>query len=586
MTSIRDDISLVEGFIHTLQKTIQQHGDADETDHLRAEAHVDDFIAAMKWVKYLQRRAENLSEQARDEGWKRFIASINGVLRHVVRLAYDKYPEGLILAKMYPRKRGGSVWDPSGGTDPGLFGPFDDDDTLNQDWTWALKAAGELELVTKVLFKHCEEVAGMMYADFMATDMATALEGMLFWKSHKCCVSMATCKTDQPTMAVSKHDIGWRRVIRNFTPSWFSVNMGTGIASILLNTLPYNGAWLYYLSIIVFALNVLLFSLFCILTALRYLLYPKIFTAMIRHPVQSMFLGTFPMGFATIINMFVLVCVPAWGGEWTRRFAWGLWIFDAIVSVVVALTLPALLMMHMQKLDLSSMTAVWLLPIVSPIVAAASGAVVADVLVDIDPQHALWTVVVSYVLWGIGVPMAMMITTIYLQRLTLHKLPPKAVIVSVFLPLGPLGQGGYAIQKLGLLMPTLLSKTHNHSLPASAGDIFSALGFLTALILWGFGLSWLFFALTSIAYTRKFPFNIGWWGFTFPLGVFAMSTCQIGRELGSRFFLVLGTIFSGAVVLLWILVLSRTVMGAVEGKVFHAPCLADLDVPRREDHVA
>lgn len=76
--------------------------------------------------------------------------------------------------------------------------------------------------------------------------------------------------------------------------------------------------------------------------------------------------------------------------------------------------------------------------------AAASGAVVANVLVDIDPQHALWTVVVSYVLWGIGVPMALMVTTIYLQRLTLHKLPPKAVIVSVFLPLGPLGQGGFA----------------------------------------------------------------------------------------------------------------------------------------------
>lgn len=31
---------------------------------------------------------------------------------------------------------------------------------------------------------------------------------------------MVTCKADQPTMAVSKHDIGWRRVIRNFTPSY------------------------------------------------------------------------------------------------------------------------------------------------------------------------------------------------------------------------------------------------------------------------------------------------------------------------------------------------------------------------------
>jgi tellurite resistance protein TehA-like permease len=98
-------------------------------------------------------------------------------------------------------------------------------------------------------------------------------------------------------------------------------------------------------------------------------------------------------------------------------------------------------MAHGNETQLSSMTAVWLLPIVSCVVAASSGAIVADVLPN--PQHALWTVLVSYVLWGIGVPLAMMVMVIYLQRLTLHKLPPKAVIVSVFLPLGPLGQGGY-----------------------------------------------------------------------------------------------------------------------------------------------
>lgn len=90
---------------------------------------------------------------------------------------------------------------------------------------------------------------------------------------------------------------------------------------------------------------------------------------------------------------------------------------------------------------LSSMTAVWLLPIVSCIVAASSGAVVAEILPN--EQYALWTVIASYVLWGMGLPLALMVMVIYLMRLTLHKLPPKAVIVSVFLPLGPLGQGGY-----------------------------------------------------------------------------------------------------------------------------------------------
>ena len=87
------------------------------------------------------------------------------------------------------------------------------------------------------------------------------------------------------------------------------------------------------------------------------------------------------------------------------------------------------------------MNAAWLLPIVSCIVAAASGAVVAGVLPN--AQHALWTVMISYALWGMGVPLAMMVMAIYLQRLLLHKLPPKTVLVSVFLPLGPLGQGGF-----------------------------------------------------------------------------------------------------------------------------------------------
>ena len=87
------------------------------------------------------------------------------------------------------------------------------------------------------------------------------------------------------------------------------------------------------------------------------------------------------------------------------------------------------------------MTAAWLLPIVSCVVAAASGAIVSDILPN--PQIALWTIITSYILWGIGVPLAMMVICIYLQRLMFHKLPPKATLVSVFLPLGPLGQGGF-----------------------------------------------------------------------------------------------------------------------------------------------
>ncbi|KAJ9493224.1 Plasma membrane sulfite pump involved in sulfite metabolism, partial [Exophiala xenobiotica] len=63
-----------------------------------------------------------------------------------------------------------------------------------------------------------------------------------------------------------------------------------------------------------------------------------------------------------------------------------------------------------------------------------------------------------------------------------------------------------------------------------AGTTFYNLGVVFALIIWGYGLIWLFFALASIS-RSKFPFNMGWWGFTFPLGVYSVSTTTLAKEL-------------------------------------------------------
>ena len=186
------------------------------------------------------------------------------------------------------------------------------------------------------------------------------------------------------------------------------------------------------------------------------------------------------------------------------------------------------------------MTAAWLLPIVAPIVAAASGSIVAEVL--LNPQHALWTIIASYVLWGIGVPLAMVVLVIYFHRLTVYNLPPREVIVSVFLPLGPLGQSGFGIMNLGKVATEIFPKTSTfQTTSTNSGEILYIIGWVLALIMWGYGIVWLSFALASIS-RSKFPFNMGWWGFTFPLGVFTASTTTIGKEIPSRFFDVLGTV--------------------------------------------
>lgn len=320
----------------------------------------------------------------------------------------------------------------------------------------------------------------------------------------------------------------------------FAINMGTGIVSILLHSFytiyPSHPHSLYLLSIVFFVLNIALFVTILGLSIARYVLYPATWNLMLEHPVQSLFLGTLPMGFSTIVNMFTLVCVPNWGGV-APQIAWGMWWVDVILSLACCLGLPYQ-MMTKHKTRHDAMTAAWLLPVVAPIVSSASGAIVANALPD--PQHAVVTIITSYVLWGTGVPLVFLILTIYFHRLAVYKIPPNEVIVSVFLPLGPMGQGGYAIVQLGKMAMKVFAETG--TLHASAGDILYVLGCGTALILWGFGLVWLFFALGAVLGRRRFPFNMGWWGFTFPIGVYAMSTLTLGEELPSAFFRILGTV--------------------------------------------
>lgn len=373
----------------------------------------------------------------------------------------------------------------------------------------------------------------------------------------------------------SKYDVGWRRVVRNFSPSWFSVTMGTGVVSLLLIAIPFKADWLYWLSVFFLGLNTILFSLAFSISVLRYTLYPEIWSVMIHDSTNSLFLGTIPMGFATLVEAWIVLCCPYWG-RWSITFAWACWMLDSVVAVAITVSLPFLLMSQSHQQSLDRITAAQLLPIAATIVAAGAGAKVVEPLIEHDPERALGTLITAYVLWGMATPLAMTVLVMYYQRLCLHKLPPREVVVSSFLPLGPLGMGGYTIMYCGKVARDVFPRVHFFQNLSVAGDIAWILGIFIALIMWGFGICWLIFALATIWNARPFPFNMGWWGFTFPLGVYAISTIQFGVEMPSLFFRVLGTILAVAVVLLWIVVAAGTAKGAWKGHLFYAPCLKNL----------
>lgn len=109
--------------------------------------------------------------------------------------------------------------------------------------------------------------------------------------------------------------------------------MGTGIFSLLLHQLPYNGIWLQRLSEILFALNVALFVVFSVMSGLRYTMYPELLGALFRDKSSSFFLGTVPTGLFTIINLIIVVCEP-WG-KGMVTLAWVLWWIDTVLAMVV-----------------------------------------------------------------------------------------------------------------------------------------------------------------------------------------------------------------------------------------------------------
>ena len=82
----------------------------------------------------------------------------------------------------------------------------------------------------------------------------------------------------------------------------------------------------------------------------------------------------------------------------------------------------------------------------------------------------------------------------------------------------------------------------NNLIHPMVGDVAYVLGIMVALALWGFSLLWLVFSFATAIRSWPIPFNMGWWATTFPFGVFCANTIQLGVEMSSMFFKVMGTV--------------------------------------------
>ncbi len=311
-----------------------------------------------------------------------------------------------------------------------------------------------------------------------------------------------------------------------------------------------------------------LYATFATLFIGRLVCFPDTIKPMLDHPVQSMFLGAIPMGLVPIINGLSLFGIPLFGAA-AITLAHVLWWIDAGMAVAVACVVPYR-MFTTQHHAMEQVTAVWLLPIVGPEVTASAAGVLAPHL----PQGAAQLLVgTGYVLWGISVPLAFAVLTIVFLRLALHKLPHRDMAASSWLTLGPIGTGSLGLLTLGHAAPLAFAGTPLAQVADAARDV----GLLGGLLLWGAGVWWLLIAIVlTLRYAREgMVFNMSWWGFTFPIGVYTAATLTLYRVTGFEGFGVIGSVLTIALVAFWLMVFGKTLGGMWSGRLFRAPCLSE-----------
>jgi C4-dicarboxylate transporter/malic acid transport protein len=379
-----------------------------------------------------------------------------------------------------------------------------------------------------------------------------------------------TCRAETNRLRPLSHLPRPLEAVRQFTPNWFAATMGTGVLALALAQLPGATPGLHRVAEGLWLFNILLFIVFAGLYTARWILFFDEARRIFGHSTVSMFFGTIPMGLATIINGFLLFGVPRWG-EGVLSLVEVLWWIDVAMSLACGVLIPYL-MFTRQEHRIDQMTAVWLLPVVAAEVAAASGGLLAPHLADAHSQLVM--LVTSYVLWAFSLPVALSILTILLLRMALHKLPHENMAASSWLALGPIGTGALGMLLLGGDAPVIFAA---NGLPG-IGEVASGLGLIAGTTLWGFGLWWMLMALLiTTRYLREgIPFNLGWWGFTFPLGVYALTTLKLASLLGLVFFSVFGCGLVGLLVVMWLIVGWRTLVGAWHGQLFVSPCIAGL----------
>jgi len=345
-------------------------------------------------------------------------------------------------------------------------------------------------------------------------------------------------------------------------PNWFAAVMGTGIVANAAILLPHGGAALRSFALAVWLLAAALLAALLAATASRWIARPGAARAHALDPAMAPFYGAPPMAFLTVGAGTLLVGRDLVGLHAAVLADAVLWGVGTVTGLLACVAIPVL-MFTRHELTPERTFGTWLMPVVPPMVSAATGAVLIPHLPG--QQLQLTMLIACYAMFGMSLVVSLTTVALLWSRLAYHKLGPPETIPTLWIVLGPMGQSVTAAGLLGAQASGAIAE------PYATG--MRAMGVLYGIPIWGFAMLWLAIVavVTLGAARRHLPFALTWWSFTFPVGTVVTGTSVLAAQTGSD---VVGWLAVALYALLlgaWATAFANTARWAWTGRPLPAP---------------
>ncbi len=299
--------------------------------------------------------------------------------------------------------------------------------------------------------------------------------------------------------------------------------MGTGIVANAAAALPRSFSGLRDAATVVWAGAALLLVVLAVCYVRR-----RTLRVQAADPVLAQFFGAPPMALLTVGAGTLLFGRRVIGARAALDVDWALWSVGTVLGLVTACTVPYL-MVTRHRFASDAAFGGWLMPVVPPMVSAATGAL----LIPRAPagQLRLAMVLGCYAMLGVGLVAALLVLAMVYSRLVHHDAPIGAVVPTVWIGVGALDQAVTALGALSTAAPS--------ALPAPYARGTAVVALLGGVGVWGFAMLWLVLAtaLTVREVRKGLPFAPTWWSFIFPLGACVTGTCALASLTGSQMFI-------------------------------------------------